>query len=93
MKHIHHDVLIAFAEGKAIQFKTRNQGGWTTAKSGEVNPIKNEGLQWRVKPDLIEEFYIYWLLNLEPNIDVNRMEAYKAGFIRGVMAHEQGEYW
>ena len=91
MKHIHHDVLIAFAEGKAIQFNTKSDKGWTTAKSGEVNPIRDAWLQWRVKPDFIEECFYHWQTS---NMACNdKLEAYTAGFIRGVMAHEQGEYW
>lgn len=91
MKHVHHDVLIALAEGKEIQFKSRHVNDWTTTKSSGVNPIKDTDLEWRAKPDFIEECFYHWQTS---NTTCNdKLGAYTAGFIRGAMAHEQGEYW
>jgi hypothetical protein len=59
MKNKHHDVLVAWAEGRPIQFRPTGQGSWVTVETERLeqltlspyNPYNRE-LEWRVKPDL-----------------------------------------
>jgi hypothetical protein len=59
MKNKHHDVLVAWAEGRPIQFRPTGQGSWVTVETEQLeqltlspyNPYNRE-LEWRVKPNL-----------------------------------------
>jgi len=59
MKNKHHDVLVAWAEGRPIQFRPTGRGSWVTVETEQLehltlspyNPYY-QVLEWRVKPDL-----------------------------------------
>jgi len=57
MKHKHYEVLLAIAEGKDVQFKTKDDRIWTTASINDSvrNPITHDYLEWRVKKEPVIE--------------------------------------
>ena len=90
MVHKHKKVLIALANGEKIQFKSHSVSNWTTAKSCTVNPIRDDELEWRVKPNLIKECYYTWSRTSGKDCN-DKLEAYAAGFRRGAVANKDGE--
>jgi hypothetical protein len=59
MKNKHHDVLVAWAEGRPIQFRPTGQGSWVTVETEQLEHLTLSPynpdyrvLEWRVKPDL-----------------------------------------
>lgn len=91
MKHKHYDVLIAIAEGKEVEFKGRTTKQWCPPKA--CNPIQDSSLEWRIKPDMddviTEKFNKYWA-GADNGITEN---VFKAGFLAGVQACQNGEYY
>ena len=54
MKNKHHDVLVAWAEGRPIQYKYPADS-WVTLETETLSIIDfstRAGVEWRVKPDL-----------------------------------------
>ena len=49
MKHKHAEVLIAIAEGRAVEYKKSNSEKWSDLNQW-LNPIDNGYLDWRVTP-------------------------------------------
>ena len=55
-RHKHYDVIIAFAEGKTIQYRHPEYGGWEDVD----NPHFVDSLQYRVKPTVLRyRNYLY----------------------------------
>lgn len=59
MHNKHHDVLVAWAEGRPIQFRCVGQRSWVTVETEKLEQLSlasyspcNPELEWRVKPDL-----------------------------------------
>jgi len=77
MKHKHYEVLLAIADGKEVEFKSKVDDTWETGVNN--NPITNHFLEWRVKK--------------EPVIDVKyfTMELYVAGLYFEEIKTEIGE--
>lgn len=48
-RHKHADVLIAIAEGKEVEYYCKTFQTWQTPTS--LNPILDDDLRWRVKPE------------------------------------------
>ena len=51
MKHKHADVLIAIAEGKAVQWMNPEEGVWFDARFEPYTPLTNDEFEWRIKPE------------------------------------------
>ena len=54
MKNKHHDVLVAWAEGRPIQYKYP-ANSWITIETEKLNIMdfgRHAELEWRVKPEL-----------------------------------------
>lgn len=49
MRHKHYEAIVAFAEGKEIQWKDA-KGKWVDWNSAENSPSFNPDTAWRVKP-------------------------------------------
>ena len=65
MKNKHHDVLVAWAEGRPIQYKYP-ANSWITIETEKLNIMdfgRHVELEWRVKPDL--PWYRVALMRLE----------------------------
>ena len=70
MKNKYHDVLVAWTEGRPIQFRPTGQRSWMTVETEQLenltlspyNPYNLE-LEWRVKPVL--PWYRVALMRLE----------------------------
>ena len=65
-EHKHAEVLRAIADGKKVQWKTKDKSdkAWITFRiDTAVNPITHEQLDWRVKPepkhDVVRYFCLY----------------------------------
>lgn len=59
MKNKYHDVLVAWAEGRPIQYRKSKQPSWVTVETEQLEQLNlssynpyNQELEWRVKPDL-----------------------------------------
>lgn len=49
MKHKHHDVLIAIAEGRDVEWYDIESNAWRVPTA--FNPIENHECKWRIKPE------------------------------------------
>lgn len=49
-EHKHAEVLRAIADGKVVQWQSRADGSWNDRQS-LVNPLCEDFLNWRVKPE------------------------------------------
>lgn len=93
MKHKHYDVLIAIAEGKEVECKISGEWEWVNARFSLYTPLEDSSLEWRIKPDMddviTEKFNKYWA-GADNGITEN---VFKAGFLAGVQACQNGEYY
>jgi hypothetical protein len=89
-EHPHKDVIIAVAMGGEVEFRSSGNHSWQTLVSGSINPICNHDLEWRIKPNVIEDSYYKWFGGKGANCN-DKLEAYTAGFLRGAKANCRGE--
>jgi hypothetical protein len=89
-EHPHKDVIIAVAMGKEVEFRSCDEHSWETLVSGAINPIHNQELEWRIKPNTIEDSYSKWSEGKGANCN-DKLEVYTAGFLRGAKANCRGE--
>lgn len=52
MKHKHHDVIMAYASGQQIQYKT--DVNWFDVAGSEAPNFETAGVKWRIKPEIIK---------------------------------------
>ncbi len=54
MKHPHHDVLVAIAEGREVEYRYMDlpstPSHWLSY-TGIISPLSNPELMWRIKPE------------------------------------------
>jgi len=73
-RHKHYDVIVAWAEGKEIQFREKPSDVWNDFKTWDAAPTFHSELQYRIKPepDVVKEWrtnkYGECLVSSEPNI-------------------------
>lgn len=53
-KHVHYDVIVAWAAGEEIQFGTANYGLWQDWKK-KYAPSFHPDLEWRIKPKRVKK--------------------------------------
>jgi len=69
-RHKHYDVIVAWADGKAIQFKGRDWFDW----ANDCPPSFDEDMEYRIKPepDVVKEWrtnkYGELFVNSQPNL-------------------------
>jgi len=90
MKHIHYDVLLAIAEGKEVECKLC--GEWVCTRFSEHTPLEDAHLEWRVKPDMDDVIFEAWKCFQLPSSNEDR-DIFKGGFLAGVQACQNGEYY
>jgi hypothetical protein len=63
-KHIHHDVIVAWAAGEVIQVYNKTVNKWFDCPSTNPAPSFNERLEYRIKPEKpsVEEYFYSKLL-------------------------------
>ena len=92
MKHKHAEVLIAIAEGRDVEYKPAADSDWLEP-SDRWNPLMEPDFEWRVKAvmdDVIDDAWLAY--NLKSEIK-GSCAAFKAGFLAGVQACQNGEYY
>lgn len=67
MKHSYHDVIVAWAAGKQVQYRYSNEGEWTDTGRPSFEP----SLQWRIKPEIRHIKYKRWVYNTGSKIGVD----------------------
>ena len=76
-RHKHYDVIVAWAEGKEIQFRAKPSDVWNDFKTWDAAPTFHSELQYRIKPepkpDLVREgfmtnLHMIWNPATDPNL-------------------------
>lgn len=57
-EHKHAAVLRAIADGKTVEYKGEGSGRWLVPNTG-TNPITQEHLEWRIKPEPKPDVVLY----------------------------------
>lgn len=60
-KHPHYDAIIAWAEGRTIQYRATKNGEWKTLNRDGIFPRFNPTSEYRIKPEPAVIRYRLWL--------------------------------
>jgi len=73
-RHKHYETIVAWAEGKEIQFRAKPSDVWNDFKTWDAAPTFHSELQYRIKPepDVVVELKAYFdgetWISCDPNL-------------------------